>query len=217
MPRWVPVALMILASLALVPIACIARSRVTRSSLPRIHVVPDMDNQSKYKSQQANSMFADRRAMRLPVQGTVARGMLQEDDHYFRGVVDGEYATRLPVMLTPELLDRGRRQYDIYCAPCHGLAGYGDGMIAKRAVELQQGTFVPPASLHDEPASSRADGHLFNTISNGIRTMPSYGSQVEVADRWAIVAYLRALQRSQRTTIDDVPPELRASVKEIQP
>jgi len=217
MPRWVPVALMILASLALVPIACVARSRVTRSSLPRIHVVPDMDNQGKFKSQQANPMFADRRAMRRPVQGTVARGMLQDDDHYFRGVVDGAYATRLPVMLSPELLERGRRQYDIYCAPCHGLAGYGDGIVAQRAIELQQGTFVPPASLHDEPAASRADGHLFNTITNGIRTMPSYGSQVEVADRWAIVAYLRALQRSQRTTIDDVPPELRASVKEIQP
>ena len=103
MPRWVPIVLMLAVSLALVPVACIARSRVTRSPLPRFHLVPDMDNQGKYKSQQANAIFADRRAMRLPVEGTVARGMLREDDHTYRGVAGGDYAKTSPVALTREL------------------------------------------------------------------------------------------------------------------
>jgi mono/diheme cytochrome c family protein len=117
------------------------------------------------------------------------------------------------VTVDARLLARGHERYAVFCAPCHGLSGHGDGMVARRADRLQQGTWTPPSSFHVEPVSARPVGHLFNTITNGIRTMPAYGSQVGVADRWAIVAYVRALQRSQRASIDDVPPELRSTVR----
>jgi mono/diheme cytochrome c family protein len=151
--------------------------------------------------------------MRLPLPGTVARGQLREDDAYYRGIRGQEYVTELPVELTMARVERGRERYNIYCSPCHGLSGYGDGMVARRAERLQQGKWVPPASLHAEPAYSRPVGHLFNTITNGIRTMPAYGSQLPVEDRWAIVTYVKALQRSQRARLEDVPPEERASLR----
>ena len=213
MPRWFIPLLLLLASLALLPVALIARSRAVRSPQPRVHLVPDMDNQGRYKAQQANGWFADSRAMRLPVAGTVARGELNADPAYHAGIVDEAYVTELPVELTAELLSRGQRQYAVFCAPCHGLGGYGDGMVAQRADRLQQGTWVAPSSFHAEPAFSRPPGHLFNTITNGIRTMPAYGPQVEVADRWAIVGYIKALQRSQRAGLEDVPAEQRQSLR----
>jgi mono/diheme cytochrome c family protein len=213
MPRWVIPTLLLLASLALVPVAWIANVRVSKSSQPRVHLVPDMDNQGRFKAQQLNAWFADTRAMRLPVAGTVARGELRADDHYYRGIAENDYAAEFPVELTAPLLERGRQRYDIYCAPCHGLAGHGDGIVSARAESLQQGTWVPPASLHVEPAYSRPVGHLFNTITNGIRTMPAYGSQVPVEDRWAIVGYIKALQRSQRAGLEDVPAEERQSLR----
>jgi mono/diheme cytochrome c family protein len=118
-----------------------------------------------------------------------------------------------PLAVDLGVLQRGRERYDIYCAPCHGLAGYGDGSVAKRAEALQEGTWTPPTSFHTELIRQRPDGHIFNTISNGIRNMPAYGPQIPVADRWAIVAYVRALQRSQNATVDDVPPEIRAQLR----
>lgn len=213
MPRWFIPVLVLLGSLALIPVACVARARVVKSPLPRIHVVPDMDNQGRYESQQNNSWFADRRAMRLPVPGTVAQGQLRDDEVFFRGVDGGDYAAELPVELTAPLLERGQQRYEVFCAPCHGLSGYGDGIVARRAERLQQGTWVPPASLHIEPAASRPVGHLYNSITNGIRTMPAYGSQIPAEDRWAIVAYVKALQRSQRAGLDDVPPDERDSLR----
>ena len=215
MPKWIQPVLIVLAALALVPFALVARARATRSTQPRLHVVQDMDNQARFKSQQANPWFADGRAMRPPVEGTVARGALRLDDAYFRGTSGGGYVDGFPAPaeLTRETLERGRERYDIYCAPCHGLAGYGDGIVAKRADRLQQGTWIPPASLHVEPALTRPTGHLFNTISNGIRSMPAYGAQLSVEDRWAVVAYVRALQRSQRARIEDVPEDSRSRLR----
>jgi len=214
-PRWIAPLLVTLAALALVPFACVARARVTRSPLPRLHVAPDMDNQGRYKSQQPNTWFADGRAMRPPVAGTVPRESVAADEAFARGYLDGAYATTFPGAVTVDarLLARGRERYEVFCSPCHGLSGYGDGIVARRADRLQQGGWTPPSSLHIEPASSRPVGHLFNTIANGIRTMPAYGSQVPVDDRWAIVAYVKALQRSQRASIDDVPAELRATLR----
>lgn len=209
---WMTAALLLTTSL--LPLACIARARLVGSPLPRVHVVPDMDNQGRFKAQQGNPLFADGRAMRPAVDGTVARGELAEDERYHRGLAAGEFVQELPVAMTGPLLLRGQERYGIFCSPCHGLAGYGDGMVALRADELQQGTWVPPVSLHEEPATTRPAGHLFNTISNGIRSMPAYGTQVPVEDRWAIVAYIRALQRSQRAALADVPRELRDSIQE---
>lgn len=210
MPRWLLIGLVALTTASLLPLACIARARVTRSPKTRIHLVQHMDQQIYYKNQEASSVFADHRAARPPVEGTVARGELRADDHLERGIVNGAWATSLPVPITEALVHRGRQRFEIYCAPCHGLAGYGDGPVARRADRLMEGTWVPPSSLHDPNVRGRPDGHLYNTIKNGIRNMPPYGPQIPVDDRWAIVAYVRALQRSQHATLADVPPEERS-------
>jgi len=205
--------LVILALLGAIPYAWVARSRVVSSKQPRIHIVQDMDNQPRYKRQQANPLFADGRAMRTHVPGTVPRGMLREDDHLYRGLVRGEWATRPPMPVSAELLHRGKQRYEIFCTPCHGSAGYGDGIVARRAERLQEPAWVPPSSFHVAPALTRPDGHIFNTITHGIRNMPAYGSQIPVEDRWAIVTYVRALQRSQASPASDVPADVRAGLR----
>ena len=212
-PRWLTYLVVLMVVLSWVPLALILRARQVKSPNPRIHIVQDMDNQPKFGPQSRNRLFADRRAMRPPVEGAVARGALREDDGLYRGAVGGVWVEPIPVPVTDQLLRRGRERYDIYCAPCHGLAGYGDGMVAKRADALQEGTWTPPASFHSELVRGRPVGHLYNSITNGIRNMPAYGPQITVEDRWAIVAYLRALQRSQSATVEDVPPELRAQLR----
>jgi hypothetical protein len=103
------------------------------------------------------------------------------------------------------LLDRGQQRFNIYCAPCHGLDGYGDGTVARRAAQLKEGTWTPPLNYHTDQVRSRPVGHIFNTITNGIRTMPPYGSQIPVADRWAIVAWVRVLQASQDADLKSLP------------
>jgi mono/diheme cytochrome c family protein len=219
-PKVIVRTIVIVALLAMIPPMLIARARVSRSPQPRIHLVQDMDNQPKYRAQHASGVFADMRAMRPPVPGTVARDAdfmgrrisdLRDDDHFYRGLVDGDWATRLPegVPLSAATLDRGRERFNIYCSPCHGESGDGNGMIHVRASQLmvinQAPTWVPPTPVFDQTVRERPVGHLFNTITNGIRTMPAYGPQIPEADRWAIVAWLRVLQRSQFASWDDVP------------
>ncbi|RJP21909.1 MAG: cytochrome c [Candidatus Omnitrophota bacterium] len=204
---------MIAALLALLPLLFIARARVVRSDRTRIHLIQDMDNQPKFKAQSSNPLFADRRAMRPRVLGTVAREQLNEDTRLYLGMSNGEFVPTNPLPITEALLKRGQERYDIFCAACHGLAGYGDGMVAIRADELQEGTWTPPTSYHNDLMREREDGHLFNTITNGIRNMAAYGPQIPAQDRWAIVAYIRALQRSQNAKLEDVPEELRASLR----
>jgi mono/diheme cytochrome c family protein len=212
-PRWLQYTVVVLVVLSWVPLVLIMKARHSTSTKPRIHIIQDMDNQLKYKAQARNRLFADRRAMRPPVPGTVARGTLDEDDSLYRGTADDGFVEEIPVPITMQLMERGRERYEIYCAPCHGLAGYGGGMVSKRAEMLQEGTWTPPASFHTELVRGRPAGHLFNTITNGIRNMPAYAPQITVDDRWAIVAYVRALQRSQSAPVDDVPPELRAQLR----
>ena len=186
-----------------------------KAKKPRIHLIPDMDNQPKFKTQTTNPFFADDRAMRLPVADTVARRELKDDPYLYYGKKrDGRWADAFPVPVTAELMNRGRQRFSIYCATCHGLGGYGDGPISRRAEELQEGTWVPPVSFHEDTTRSRPHGEIFDYITNGVRTMPAYGPQVPVKDRWAIVAYLRALQRSQNAGIDDVPAELREHLQQ---
>ena len=203
----------VLVALSLVPLALIARARVSNSRLPRLHLVPDMDSQPKLKPQSANPMFADARAARPSVAGTVARGQLGSGDALRTGRAGGEWLSAFPVPLSESLLRRGQERYGIYCAPCHGLSGYGDGPVSVRADRLQEGTWTPPSSFHTELVLARPVGHLYNTIANGIRNMPAYGAQIPVEDRWAIVAYVRALQRSQHTVLADVPAELRGQLR----
>ncbi len=213
LPRWILYSVLILVVLSWIPIVLIMRARVTTSTQPRIHVVPDMDNQPRYKPQSRNPLFADRRAMRPPVAGTVARGTLAANPGVTTGRIAEDWISVSPLELTPEIMQRGRERFDVFCSPCHGLAGSGDGMVAMRADELQEGTWTPPTSFHTDLIRERPDGQLFNTITNGIRNMPAYGPQIPVEDRWAIVAYVRALQRSQNATVDDVPADIRAQLR----
>jgi mono/diheme cytochrome c family protein len=212
-PRWLVYALILLTALALVPFALIARSRATTSSLPRLHLVFDMAKQPKVKTQTADPMFADGRAMRPPVSGTVAWGEFHESSAYWTGRMADGWITVLPIPVTEQLVRRGQERFDIFCTPCHGLAGYGEGSVAKRADALKEGTWVPPSSYHTDLVRERPVGHIFNTITNGIRNMPAYGPQIPVADRWAIVAYVRALELSQDATVNDVPRELRNQLR----
>jgi mono/diheme cytochrome c family protein len=212
-PRWVIATTAVIVSLSLVPLALVARARAKKSDQPRVHLVMDMDDQPKFKAQSANAMFADGRAMRPPVPGTIARGTLEEDEHFFTGKINGEWAMTFPMPVTDAVMQRGQQRFNIYCAVCHGLVGDGNGMINKRALELEEGTWVPAASFHTETIRARPVGNLFYTITYGVRTMPSYGEQILPADRWAIVAYLRALQRSQQATIQDVPADVRPNLR----
>jgi mono/diheme cytochrome c family protein len=204
---------LILAVATWIPLVVFARARVNRGDEPRVHIFQDMDVQPKVKPQDSSQVFADGRAMRMPIPGTVARGSLQEDDHYFRGFKKSqagfEFFDSLPpqLELSPALLNRGRQRFNIYCAPCHGQDGYGNGPINARAIEKQDPNWVPAASLHTDTVRGRPDGHLFNTATNGIRNMAGYGSQTSTEDRWAIVAYLRALQLSQHAPANIVPRE----------
>ena len=214
LPRWIKLTIAVLVALSFVPLVMAVRARTVKKARPRVHLVLNMDNQQHFKTQQANPLFADGRAMRPQVEGTVARGHLQEDDALYLGRDDaGEFIDFMPVELDVPLIERGREQFNIYCAPCHGYGGYGDGMVSIRADQLQEGTWVPPTSLHDKTVKERSLGHLYNTIKNGIRNMPAYGSQIQVEDRWAIVAYTKALQRSQDTTIEDVPEAERSGLR----
>lgn len=213
MPRGLILALAIVAVLALIPFALIARARAVPSAEPRIHLIQDMGSQPKFKPQAANPMFADGRAMRPAIAGTVARGDLRADQAVFDGRLGDDWATTFPMPVTEAMMRRGQERYQVFCQPCHGAAGTGDGLVAKRADELQEGTWTPPASFHTATVQERPVGHLYNTIAHGIRNMPAYGAQIDVADRWAVVAYVRALQRSQNARMADVPPELRGKLK----
>jgi mono/diheme cytochrome c family protein len=234
MPRWMYYALTGLFVLSLVPLAFIAKARSGRSTEPRIHIIPDMDNQDRFEAQAGNATFADGRAMRPPIQGTVPfQGAPIDEGLHFGSTSklmepeDADGASEEPAVLayeelpvhsfpmpvTEAMLERGQERFEIFCAPCHGLSGYGDGMIDKRAADLQEATWTIPSNLHDKPLRAKPVGYLYQVVSNGVRSMPAYGPQIPVEDRWAIVAYLEALQRSQDGTIDDVPAEQRDQIR----
>ncbi len=200
--------------LALLPPLFIARARATKSDQPRVHLVPDMDFQPKYKPQTASGLWADGRAMRAPVEGTLALGDLQSDDHFWRGKQGDGWAAAFPVPVTDRLMARGRQQFNVFCTPCHGLTGMGDGMISQRALRRSDSAgWVPPLSLHVEEVRKQPAGQVFNTITNGARKMPGYGAQIAAEDRWAIVLYILALQRSQNATLEDVPEAVRPQLR----
>lgn len=210
--------IVLLLLMAIAPFLFIARARAHRARSPRIHIIPDMDNQPRFEAQHANPMFADGRALRPPVEGAIARGDLRGSIAFRTGRDDnGEWVSTFPAPVDKAMIERGRERFGIYCAVCHGLAGYGDGPNALRAEELmmagEPSSWAPPTSLHTDTVVERPDGHLFNTITNGIRTMPPYGPQMPIEDRWAIVAYVRALQRSQAASIEDVPADKRDSLR----
>ena len=213
----------ILIALGSIPFALAAMARAVPSSHTRIHIIQDMDNQPKFRAQHANPLFADGRAMRPVVAGTVAQGQLEADDHYNRGVVDNDWATTFPpqVQVNLDLVYRGQDRFNIYCTPCHGYAGYGDGMINQRAMDLVNlglngTTWVQPKNMHEQLIREQPVGQTFNTITNGVRNMSGYAAQIPTEDRWAIVAYVKALQRSQTADLNDLPPDQRNDLQVIK-
>jgi len=166
------------------------------SRKPPIWIMHGMEFQPRFNAFEGNKFFADGRNMRTPPAGTVARGLLKDDDAFYRGGDSAHPVLVNPVPMTAELLERGQQRFNIYCSPCHSRTGLGNGMVVQRG-------FLPPPSLHDPRIVHFADGQIFQVITKGKGNMPSYAKQVPEADRWAIVAYVRALERSQNAHTDD--------------
>ncbi len=172
-----------------------------------IEIWDDMDRQPKFKPQSTNSFFRDNlQAARYPVPGTVARGHLKEDEAFYTGMTDGKYVAYNPVKIDANLLKLGQQRFNTYCSPCHGRTGSGQGIVTVKSGWIA-------SNLYEERVRNFADGDLFDVISHGRRTMPGYRFQVAERDRWAIVAYVRALQRAQNGTMEDVPQELRTELR----
>lgn len=242
LPKPVIAFIVLSACVALVPFAYVYKLRSSKSDKPHMHLIPNLDFQSKVKAQAGSDIFADGRGSRLPVTNTVARGELKADDHFYRGLAESwveetieptaqqiATATAAGVVLEPEIVKkrvvnwatsfpkevelnadtmaRGEQRFNIYCSPCHGVDGQGMGMVNKRAERVGAGAtgWMTPSNVTQKVFAEQPHGQLFNTITHGIRTMPGYGSQLDESDRWAVILYLRALQRSAHSTVNDVP------------
>ena len=205
--RWLDVAAASLVGLLL------AGCRGSPSQEPPVHWQRQMFTQDKGKSQRENTFFDDHRAMRLPVEGTVSVDAPIDPGPYRTGKDDaGAFIAKWPqeVKVDTTLLQRGQERFNIYCAPCHDRTGSGNGLVVQRAAKQ---TRWVPTSYFEDRVLNMPIGQLFDVVTNGVRTMPSYAYQVPVGDRWAIVAYVRALQRSQHTVLADVPESQRNNLK----
>jgi mono/diheme cytochrome c family protein len=197
----------------------IAGLRGHLSRKPPILIIPDLNRQFKLRPEQPNGFFANGRSSQLPPLGTVPRSQpLQtlngpvypyEDSPVNTGRIAGttNFVETNPLPVTPALLRQGREQFDIYCTPCHGALGDGNGIIKKL------GAMPAVANLHDKRIVEMTDGEIFNTVTRGKNLMAAYGPTVAVKDRWAIVAYLRALQLSQLGSTNDLPPDMQSALK----
>ncbi|HXG59578.1 MAG TPA: cytochrome c [Thermoanaerobaculia bacterium] len=169
-----------------------------------------MARQPRYDPLEASDFFQDGMAARPRLAGTVARGELGGDAFLETGKIGGVIADGFPFPVTAEVLDRGQERYDIYCTPCHGRVGDGNGMIPARG-------YRRPPSFHTETLRKAPAGHYFDVMTNGFGSMPPYANQVAVRDRWAIAAYIRALQLSQSANVNDVPAGRRAALEAPAP
>ena len=165
----------------------------------------DMHDAPRYDPLERSAFFSDGQSARPLVANTVARGMLREDTHLNEGKVDGQLATTFPMPITADVMARGHERFNVFCSPCHGRTGSGNGMVVQRG-------FRAPPSYHEDRLRNAPVGYFFDVMTNGFGAMQDYASQVPVADRWAIAAYIRALQLSQRATVDDVPANRRAEL-----
>jgi mono/diheme cytochrome c family protein len=166
----------------------------------------DMQDQPKYKPQRGSDFFADARSGRPEVDGTVARGSLEEDTAYYEGKdANGDDVDTFPIAVDRAFIERGQSRYNAYCSPCHGAIGNGLGMIVRRG-------FKQPPSYHIDRLRNAPVGHFYDVITNGYGAMLNYAQQIQVRDRWAIVAYIRALQYSQNANVNDLSAEARAKV-----
>lgn len=219
-PLWMALPLLGLILAGAVAGAVIYHIRHNPSGRPRVHLIQDMDIQPRYGPQASSAVFADGRAMRLPAAGTFAFKPVAGDPLIELGYAIGadaktglptlDFAKDLPPTMRnrPNLLTRGQGGYGVYCTPCHGSSGDGHGLVNDTAVRNKETKWVPAASLLSREVRARADGDLYNTIRNGIRSMPPHGTQIPTADRWAIVAYVRELQRLSPPTTAPATPGL---------
>ncbi|MDQ2824421.1 MAG: cytochrome c [Verrucomicrobiota bacterium] len=223
---------LLLSLLLTIAIIAVFGFRGEKSTGAPIEVFPDMVRQMKVRAQAPSNFFADGRGPRLPIAGTVPIGYEMPKpetiatpgtavevpqthsrlafsvgtDYYDTGKMGDQWGTGLPIEVTPQLLQRGRERFNITCAMCHGANAAGNGIT-------KQYGLTTVVTLQDDRIRKMADGEIFNTITNGKNTMMAYGSNVTVPDRWAVIAYLRALQRSQNARIVDVPEEHRAELE----
>jgi mono/diheme cytochrome c family protein len=187
-----------------------AGKRGSMSRKPPLEIFPDMDKQPKLRPQTYNEVFENGLSSQLPVAGTVARGAPYEDSPVNTGKIPGttNWVATIPVPVTAEFLERGQQRFTISCSPCHGQLGDGKGITTKFGMAVI-------ADLHDTKTRKvvqQADGEIFNTISYGKNLMGPYGGLVSVEDRWAIIAYLRTLQRSKLASLEDVPADVRPTL-----
>jgi mono/diheme cytochrome c family protein len=199
---------LILFVLVCIGVAAVAGFRGSNSRKPPLEFFNDMVRQNKIRPQTPNDFFPDHMASRLPVSGTIARGSHYQEIPEYTGRVPGttNFVETSPIALSSTLLARGRERYQISCVPCHGPQADGNGITKKYGM-------VVVANLHDKRIVSMTDGEIFNTITYGKGLMGPYGQNVASEDRWAIIAYLRALQLSHLGTIEDVPSDLRAALR----
>jgi mono/diheme cytochrome c family protein len=167
----------------------------------------DMHDQPKYIPLRDSEFFANGSSARPLPSDTVARGTLEDDAAFYTGKMNGAEITELPFPLTQEVLDRGEQRYNIYCSPCHDRTGSGDGMIVRRG-------YKQPPSYHIDRLRQAPIGHFFDVVTNGFGAMPDYRAQIQPRDRWAIAAYIRALQLSQHASASDVAAEDRAKLSQ---
>lgn len=169
----------------------------------------DMHLQPKYLPEAPSGFFHDGRSERPPVPGAVARGHLRLDDLLYTGTENGQLSNRFPFPITKADLERGREQYNIFCTPCHGYTGDGNGMIVQRG-------FPHPPSFHRDRQRANPVGHYFDVMTNGFGEMYSYGSRVDPEDRWRIAAYIRVLQLSEHSSLNDMPADERQKLTQQQ-
>jgi mono/diheme cytochrome c family protein len=196
--------------LTVVGVAVIAGKRGHHFRKPPFYIFPDMDRQPKLRPQEPNKFFANGISSQFPVAGTIARGERYEEVPANTGKMPGttNFVETIPIQVTAELMNRGRERFNVYCSPCHGAGGDGKGVTTKLGMAVI-------ADLHDTKTRrvpQQSDGEIFNTISNGKNLMQGYASQIPTDDRWAIVGYVRALQRSRLATLEDVPADQRAEI-----
>lgn len=180
--------------------AAIAGFRGSKTERRPIELFDDMDRQQKVKYQKPSEFFADGRAARMPITGTVPAGIPLDDEYYLTGAIGGQWGDGMPksIQVTPQFLAQGKERYEISCRVCHGATGMGNGIVTQYGL-------AGVANLLDERLRTMSDGEIFNTISHGKGQMMGYAGNIAVQDRWAAVAYMRALQRSQKATLNDVP------------
>jgi mono/diheme cytochrome c family protein len=165
----------------------------------------DMHDAPRYEPLEASAFFASGGSARTLVANTVPRGFLREDELLYTGKVSGQFANTFPMAVTPAVMARGQERFNVFCSPCHGRTGEGNGMIVQRG-------FRRPPSYHEQRLRDAPAGYFFDVMTNGFGAMQDYATQVPVADRWAIAAYIRALQLSHSATVADVPADRRADL-----